>query len=225
MYKKMSLTETIQSLDILRRVNMDPQQEPSTQMVEQEESLSPVQATEGFAEREEEKDPVFFFKLGNGYVEPGELSPPASADPSKEAQPFAGRRRRGFFFHNRNLTDDIWMFGNQVARLVDELPTAFVAYSNRDYSYRFEVVKNKGQLVTLEVTLYQDRTFLFLKKYFKPRLPLSDEIDEASDWLPTPAVISLDPTKDKPLALLKFAMGAHRPKGRPAASDATAATA
>jgi hypothetical protein len=198
---------------------MDPHQEDGIEIVEESPSL---QAAEGFPEPEE-KDSVFFFKLGNGYVEPGDLAPAAStdsADSSKEgaSAPPSGRRRRGFFFHNRNLTDDIWLYGNQVTGLVDELPKAFHAYRNRDYSYRFELVKNKGQLVTLEVTLYRELTYLFLKKYFKPCLPASKEIDEASPWLPTPAVISLDPAKDKPLALLKFALGAHRQRGRPTPS-------
>lgn len=207
---------------------MDPHREPSFKIVEEkkeqeEEAETPsiaatVEAVDPFAK---EIQPVSLFKWGNGYVEPAELPPPAATAPeaaTASAYSKGGetsvRRRRGFYFHNRNLTDAIWLYGNQVTSLVDELPKAYSAYFDRDLAYRFELVKSKGQLVTLEVSLYNERIYLFMKKYFKPRLPASNEIDEASEWLPTPAVISFDPAKDKPLALLKFALGAHRQRAR-----------
>jgi hypothetical protein len=164
---------------------------------------------------------VICYKLTNGYVEPFEL-PAGGGGSGSAAAPAGGegggvevptaKRRRAFLFHNRNLTDDILLFGNQVTRLIDELPNAYAAHRNQDYSYRFELAKSKGQLVTLEVTRFNERTYLFLKKYFKPRLGSGPgaEINEASDWIPTPAVISLDTRKDNPQALLKFVLSAHR---------------
>ena len=186
----------------------DPAQELQ---IEMEEVNSPAAAADAFAK--EEKQFVNYFKLTNGYVEPSELPLATAAAPQTsqggQANPPA-RRHRGFFIHNRNMTDSIWLFGNQLARLVDELPNAYKAHQKKDYSYRFDVVRAKSHLVTLEVSLYNERTLLFLKKYYKPRLPSSNEIDEGSEWLPTPAVVSLDSQNDNPQALLKFALGAHR---------------
>lgn len=196
---------------------MDLTQEDSVRRqgeVEEEELVSPpLEVPDAFPAEAAEKQLQFCFKLTNGYVEPDELPPPLASSGSmgdlSQSAAAAARRRRGFYFHNRNMTESIWMFGNQVTRLIDELPNAYAAHGKNDYSYRFELAKSKNQLLTLEVTLFNGRTFLFLKKYYKPRLP-SGEIDETSDWTPTPSVISLDPQKDNPQALLKFALSAHR---------------
>lgn len=155
------------------------------------------------------------FKLGNGYVELAE--PPAASAAAQStsgsggeepAEKVAPKRRRAFWFHNRHLTDALLLYGNQVTHLVEVLPAAFAAYKNVDYSYNYQLAKTKGQLITLEVSPFNERTYLFLKKYFKPRV--GGEIDEESDWIPSGTVITLDPSKDDPQALLKFVLSAHR---------------
>lgn len=163
-----------------------------------------------------------FFTLANGYVEPAEPQPPKAAAGTEgpdQAETKGGKRSRAFWFHNRQLTDAILLYGNQVTKLVDELPNAFRAHQKNDHSYRFEISKSKSQLLTLEVVLFNERTYLFLKKYFKPSFPAGSaadgsrplmEVDEDSDWIPNRTVISFDPLKDDPQALLKFVLSAHR---------------
>jgi len=153
------------------------------------------------------------FKLANGYVELAEppshqAAPATQPDSTQEKQAAAGKRTRAFWFHNRQMTEEILLYGNQVASLIEELPKAYAAHQRADYSYRFELSKTKAQMITLEVVLFKDRTFLFLKKYFKPSF--NQIVDESSEWLPTRAVITLDPLKDNPQALLKFVLSAHR---------------
>ena len=60
------------------------------------------------------------------------------------------------------------MFGNQVIRLTKELPKAYKAYQNGDSSYRYVLCEDKSNLIALEVSYYNEKNYLFLKKYFKP---------------------------------------------------------
>ncbi len=135
----------------------------------------------------------------------------------------AGKHPRSvpaFWFHNRRFASPILLFGNQVLRLIDELPNAYKAYRQGNHSYRYVLAQTKNQLVTLEVTSWNDRTYLFLKKYFKTRrysaYPSSSQMDSAdndddkSPWLPTRSALSLDPDQDNPNELLYFVLTSNQ---------------
>jgi len=170
----------------------------------------------GAAAAAEDPGPLLCFKLTHGYVEPAELLPARKENDSGKP----ASRSRAFWFHNRNLTEAILLFGNQVTCLIDELPNAYAAYKKADFSYRRELSKAKHQLITLEVSPFNDRTNLFLKKYFKPKIPKDaapaggdqgpSQADQPPEWIPTAAVITLDPDHDNPQDLLKFVLSAHR---------------
>jgi len=95
---------------------------------------------------------------------------------------------------NRHMAKPIQLYGNQMLRLIEELPTAYEAFYSADDGYRFELVKTKDQLVTLEVSLYNNKTYLFLKKYFKPE----------DCWVPTKSMLSFDPDADDSDKMLDF---------------------
>lgn len=156
------------------------------------------------------------FSLANGHVTPAE-----DADfPARTDQP-EGNKRGGtgtaFWFYNSRLSNPMLLYGNQTVRLISELPRAYKAFRIRDYSYRFVLVENKHTLITLEVTNYRDKPYLFLKKYFKPNRstlhpssPLG-EVDENA-WLPTKSSVSFDPDTDHPQALLRFVLTCAKQK-------------
>lgn len=100
---------------------------------------------------------------------------------------------------NRHMAKPIQLYGNQMLRLIEELPTAYEAFYSADDGYRFELVKAKDQLVTLEVSLYNNKTYLFLKKYFKP-----EDHPYGNQWVPTRSMLSFNPDSDDPDKLLDF---------------------
>jgi len=167
----------------------------------------------------EEDDEAFCFKLANGYVQ--RAQPPASTKTEAAAasasngsdEKSTGKRSKAFWFHNRQMTEKILLYGNQVACLIDALPKAFEAHQRADHSFRYKVAQTKNQLLMLEVVCLNERSFVFLKKYFKPNVLDYDDsgqpflrVDQDSKWLPTRAAISFDPHKDKPRALLEFVL-------------------
>ena len=128
-----------------------------------------------------------------------------------------GKRSRGpdFAFIGSKAKHPISMFGNQVIRLTKELPKAYKAYQNGDSSYRYVLCEDKSNLIALEVSYYNEKNYLFLKKYFKPSpeaannatfLAASAVVINDSPWLPTRGVVGLDPAKDKPQEMLAFVL-------------------
>lgn len=100
----------------------------------------------------------------------------------------------------------IVLYESQMAKLISQLPQAYQAYRRSDTSFVCDVVRGQKQRVALEVSVYQGKTYLFLKKYFKPMYSDGAEGYEASlsPWLPTRSVVGLDPDKDDPNAMLAF---------------------
>ena len=148
--------------------------------------------------------------LKNGFIRFSKTFPvsknqlPVNPDEAKKSGPVFG-------FVNKNLTKPIYLFGNQVVRLIKELPTAYLALQKADLCYRSVVCENKDNLVTLEVNQWKGKTYLALKKYFKASkearasLTVNQEIDENA-WIPTKSSLSLDPVEDDPNAMLEFVM-------------------
>jgi hypothetical protein len=119
-------------------------------------------------------------------------------------------RSQAFWFHSRRLQDPILLYGNQVARLIDELPAAYAAVEKKQQDYVFLLSESQFNKITLEVSLYRDKYYLFLKKYFKgtPGHRRSNPSAVAADratWLALSAV-GFDPVKDDPEAILDFVL-------------------
>ena len=125
-------------------------------------------------------------------------------------EPLAKRTDAAFWFINKRCIRPIMLFKNQMFDLVDELPKAYEAYHRGDSNYRFVLAENKDNLTTLEVSLYKDKTYLFMKKYFKARRASQmpsyfQEIDENA-WIPTKSFASFDPVQDDPQELFDFVL-------------------
>lgn len=104
----------------------------------------------------------------------------------------------------------IILYGNQVMHLANELPNAYKAFHQCDVNYRYVVAESKTLRVVLEVSLYKEKTYLFLKKYFKfrnlyPPGAHPDGVEEGElSWSPTRSVVSFDPCEDDPGKLLDY---------------------
>lgn len=114
-----------------------------------------------------------------------------------------------FQFVGRKANNAIHLFGNQMFKMIRELRrNAYKAYDRSDDTYQFVVTENKTHRVTLEVSLYQDKTYLFLKRYWKNldgHGPFAGMMDPDT-WLPTKGVVSLDPHQDDPVKMLRFVL-------------------
>ena len=133
-----------------------------------------------------------------------------SQDSHKEDESPAKQSSAAFWFITRRSSKPIMLFKTQMFDLVDELPKAYEAYLRGDANYRFVLSENKENLTTLEVSLYKDKTYLFMKKYFKARranhLPSSFQDVDENAWIPTRSYASFDPVKDDPNELFDFVL-------------------
>ena len=109
----------------------------------------------------------------------------------------------------RRCNQPIVLFGDQMMRLVDELPNAYKAFESSDDSYKHVLVKNEKNMVTLEVNFWQDKKYLYLKRYFKG----SDDYRGGSfftsrsdndGWVAAKGWVSFDPDQDHPIDILKY---------------------
>ena len=149
------------------------------------------------------------FELAYGYIyfskgksaKPTPLLDDNSFSNPDAAEPSKGGSNPSFRFVGRNCQNAILLFGNQMFKLVRELRNAYKAYQRSDESYQFVVVENKTHRVTLEVSLYQDKTYLFLKRYFQNR-----DGPDPDTWLPTKGVVSLNPNQDDPAKMLRYVL-------------------
>jgi len=114
-----------------------------------------------------------------------------------------------FRFVGQKCNQSIHLFGNQMTKLVRELRNAYKAYHQADDTYKFVVSENETHRVTLEVSLYKEKTYLFLKRYFKSKDGYNGPFAgmySSDDWIPTKSVVSLDPEKDVPTKILRYAL-------------------
>lgn len=129
-------------------------------------------------------------------------------DQDEEDAPIAEPAKTGgesvFRFIGRRCNKPIVLFGDQMFRLIDELPNAYQAYDRRDETYKHVLVENKSNRVTLEVSLYKDQAYLFLKRYFKSTADYRG--GPSDDWIPTKGVVSLAPDRDHPADILNFVL-------------------
>ena len=155
------------------------------------------------------------------------LAPAAAADPAKGKS----GRLPPFNISGKNGAPAIGLYHNQMMRLIEALPEAYEAYKASDGTYRYEVVKNSDKLITLEVSLYEGKPYLFLKRYFNlaqvkqdsvsSPIPMqleveggggqegSGEAEKKPTWIPTRSVVSLNPNHDHPADLMHFVLGCY----------------
>ena len=126
-----------------------------------------------------------------------------------------GNRGPPFAIVGRQVCSPILLFGNQMIKLIKELPNAYQAFRDANSSYRYVLYENKSNLVALEVSYYNGKNYLFLKKYFQASaeaaanetfLASSAQEINGNPWLPTKAVVGLDPAEDKPRQMLAFVL-------------------
>ena len=152
---------------------------------------------------------------------------PAAANPAKGKS----GRLPPFNISGKNGAPAIGLYHNQMMRLIEALPEAYEAYKASDGTYRYEVVKNSDKLITLEVSLYEGKPYLFLKRYFNlaqvkqdsvsSPIPMqleveggggqegSGEAEKKPTWIPTRSVVSLNPNHDHPADLMHFVLGCY----------------
>ena len=135
------------------------------------------------------------FELANGFVRFKPKEQQVLEDGKKE--PDGGY----FLFCNHKMTPPIRLYSKQVHALVRHLPTAYCALKEGDTSHFMVIAVNKVQRVTLEVNLYNDKYYLFLKKCFKPEEKADDP---QQDWIYTRSSLLFDPETDDPTKMLDF---------------------
>ena len=96
----------------------------------------------------------------------------------------------------------IQLYRSELVKLAQLLPKAYLAYKEADSSFCLEIKATKSERVTLEVSQYNEKMYLFLKKSFKPQ----DKVDDPDqEWIHTKSNVSFDPDKDNASQLLKYA--------------------
>ena len=147
------------------------------------------------------RDDPYKFPLAQGYItykrwRQGGLVNDKSQD-SNPKRNFAN----SFLWYNRKLCRPIQLYSSQMLSLVEHLPEAFKACNASDTSYCAVITQNKVRRITLEVNLYKEKSYLFLKMCYKPAEKADDP---KQDWIYTSSVVSLSPSQDDPSALVDF---------------------
>jgi len=169
------------------------------------------------------------FALANGYIRfdkiqltkkdanrskisiPDDQSP---LDRDDEEAPIAEFTKTGiestFRIIARRCNQPIVLFGDQMMRLIDELPNAYKAYEISDDSYKHVLVKNEKNIVTLEINFWQDKKYLYLKRYFKSsddyRSGFFSAPLDKDGWVAAKGWVSFDPDHDLPIDILKYVL-------------------
>jgi len=108
-----------------------------------------------------------------------------------------------FSIFNSSGARPVQLYRSQMVKLTQLLPRAYEAFAQGDTSFCTEVAVNKSQRITLEVSNYNEKNYLFLKKSFKPPEKMDDP---AQEWIHTKSNISFNPDKDDASQLLKFVL-------------------
>jgi len=107
-----------------------------------------------------------------------------------------------FEIYNSSGARPIHLYRSELVKLAQLLPKAYLAYKEADSSFCSEIKATKSERVTLEVSQYNEKMYLFLKKSFKPR----DKVDDPDqEWIHTKSNVAFDPDKDNASQLLKYA--------------------
>ncbi len=121
-----------------------------------------------------------------------------------------------FFLHNNKLVDKpILLFPQGMVALVRALPQAYEIYDQQvinmaeaagqpvsEVIYSIIIASSKVMQVKLEVSVYHEKLYIFLKK--------SSWAEDEGIWRPCHGSILLDHHQDDCNALLKFALSAHK---------------
>ena len=121
-----------------------------------------------------------------------------------------------FFLHNNKLVDKpIVLFHQGMVAIVRALPQAYEIYDQQvinmaeaagqpvsEVIYNIIIASSKVMQVKLEVSVYQEKLYIFLKK--------SSWAEDEGIWRPCRGSILLNRHQDDCNALLKFALSAHK---------------
>ena len=111
-----------------------------------------------------------------------------------------------FLICNSSGARPIQLYRRQLMELFQKLPKAYQAFREGDTSYCIDIATTKTQRVTLEVSDYNDKIYLFLKKSFKPE----DKVDDPDqEWIHTKSNVSFNPDKDDVNEMILFATFAN----------------
>lgn len=103
-------------------------------------------------------------------------------------------------FYNMNMSSPIQLYGRQVLTLIKHLTEAYEQLQMGNVGYICVIGESKTQRITLEVDVYNEEIYLYLKKAFK-----MDEND--TEWIPIHrSNVSFHPEKDDPQELADFVL-------------------
>ena len=106
-----------------------------------------------------------------------------------------------FLICNSSGARPIQLYRRLIMRLLHQLPKAYQAFREGDTSYCIDIATTKTQRITLEVNDYNEKTYLFLKKSFKPE----DKADDPNqEWIYTKSNVSFNPDKDDVNEMILF---------------------
>jgi hypothetical protein len=111
-----------------------------------------------------------------------------------------------FLIFNSSGARPIQLYRSQILKLVRQLSQAYLAFKENDTSFCVDIAANETQRISLEVSDYNDQTYLFLKKRFKPKDKANDP---DQDWIYTRSNVSFNPDQDDVVKILGFVLTCH----------------
>jgi len=108
-----------------------------------------------------------------------------------------------FLIYNSSGSRPIQLYRREILELIRQLPKAYEAFKTKDASFCVDITANKTQRIILEVSLYNDNAYLFLKKMFKPEDKVNDPDQE---WIYTKSNVSFNPEKDDAVEMLRYVL-------------------
>jgi hypothetical protein len=111
-----------------------------------------------------------------------------------------------FLIFNSSGARPIQLYRRQILELIRQLPKAYLAFKENDTSFCVDIVANETQRISLDVSDYNNQTYLFLKKRFKPKDKANDP---DQDWIYTRSNVSFNPNQDHAVKILEFVLSCH----------------
>ena len=144
------------------------------------------------------KPSIFYF--ANGFVR-YQQSDPVVSEEGKKTQ-----NASVFLLFNNRMARPIQLYSKQMLQLVQRLPEAYLAMQEGNMPYSVVIAINKGQRITLDISDYNEKYYVFLNKCFKP--PDKTE-DPEQDWLYTKSGVLFDPDQDDAMKLMDFVQACY----------------
>ena len=143
--------------------------------------------------------PTIFY-LANGFVRYQQGEPVVSEEGKKT------QNASVFLLFNNRMARPIQLYSKQMLQLVQRLPEAYLAMQEGNMPYSVVIAINKGQRITLDISDYNEKYYVFLNKCFKP--PDKTE-DPEQDWLYTKSGVLFDPDQDDAMKLMDFVQACY----------------